>query len=271
MTTAMTPATEIRSMIESRRDTLVQLMPEQAQQDRFIAALMTHVLPRPELHDKRLQPSLMVGLYHLAKLGLDPGVDAHLINRGGVVRCEIGYAGAVKLMMTYPGAKSVHVDLIYQNEEYRIEQGRLVAHVNSLDVKTRGPLIGASARLYLHDGTTIERIIDGDDIARARMAGGAAWKTSESEMVRKTAILRLRKLVPFDPDRQRVLNELEAYEAETVVHSGPGHAPGNLAPGRRMLGRVMARPMLAAETSAPETTAPETLDPCGDDAAHTGE
>jgi recombinational DNA repair protein RecT len=263
MTTAMTPATEIRSMIESRRDTLVQLMPEQAQQDRFLAALMTHVLPRPELHDKRLQPSLMVGLYHLAKLGLDPGVDAHLINRGGVVRCEIGYAGAVKLMMTYPGARSVHVDLIYQNEEYRIEHGRLVAHVNSLDVRGRGPLVGASARLYLQDGTTIERIIDGDDIARARQAGGAAWKTSEPEMVRKTALLRLRKLVPFDPDRQRVLNELEAYEAETVVHSGP--APGNLAPGRRMLGRVMVRPMISADT------APEPLDPCGDDAAQTGE
>lgn len=261
--TAMTTATEIRSMIESRRDTLVQLMPEQAQQDRFIAALMTHVLPRPELHDKRLQPSLMVGLYHLAKLGLDPGVDAHLINRGGIVRCEIGYAGAVKLMMAYPGAKSVHVDLIYANEEYRIEHGRLVSHVNSLDVRARGPLVGASARLYLHDGTTIERIIDGDDIARARQAGGAAWKTSESEMVRKTALLRLRKLVPFDPDRQRVLNELEAYEAETVT-------PTFGAPGRKLLGRVMARPMVAAD--ATETTdALETTDPRGDDAANTGE
>jgi hypothetical protein len=79
-------------------------------------------------------------------------------------------------------------------------------------------------------------------------------------MVRKTALLRLRKLVPFDPDRQRVLNELEAYEAETVVHSAPGH----LAPGRRMLGRVMARPLL-------EETTPEPLDPRGDDAAFSGE
>ena len=268
MTTAMTTATEIRSMIESRRDMLVQLMPEQAQQDRFIAALMTHVLPRPELHDKRLQPSLMVSLYQLAKLGLDPGVDAHLIVRVGIVRCEIGYVGAVKLMMTYPGAKSVHVDLIYANEEYRIEHGRLVSHVNSLDVKARGPIVGASARLYLHDGTTIERIIDGDDIARARQAAmtagaGLAWKTSEPEMVRKTALLRLRKLVPFDPDRQRILNELEAYKAETV-------SPTFGAPGRKLLGRVMARPMVA--TDATETTdAIESTDPRGDDAAQTGE
>lgn len=195
--------------IEKRRDTIVSLLPDRAQQERFMSALITHVGPRRELWTPALQESLIVSLYTVAKLGLDPGVDCYLIPRSGTVRCEIGYKGAVKIMLRVPGATHVHTFLIYQNERYRIERGHVVMHEASLDVVGRGKLVAAVAQLYLRDGSCIERIVDEAEIDVAKRMGQGAWRTAEGEMWRKTALLRLAKIVPLDSLTSAAIAEIE--------------------------------------------------------------
>ena len=250
MTTALTRQEATQAAIQQHQDTLLRLLPDRAQQDRYLAAIMTHVAPNTDLHAPVLQPSLIVAVYHMAKLGLDPGVDANLIPRSGIVRCEITFKGAAKIMMRTPGAVKLHTYLIYQNEEYRIEQGRVVRHVASLDVDTRGPLVAAVAELHYADGTVVERIVDGAEIAIARARGKDAWKTSPGEMWRKTAILRLAKIVPLDSLTAGTLNEIERQE---YVEESP--APRST---RRVLSAGPVPMQLAA--AEPTELDPETVD-----------
>lgn len=209
--------------IENQRDILLQLMPDRATQERFMAALLTYVEPRTELHSKAHRQSLMVAVYQIAKLGLDPGSDVYLRTGNDGIKLMVGYHGAHKLMLRVPGASHLHVDMIYANEHCVVEHGRVIEHVNSLDVKRRGPPVACVARLHFHDGRTIERIVDQTDIDIARKTGQNGWKISEGEMWRKTAILRLAKIVVLDEMTRSALeeNERSEYRNTPPQRTGP--------------------------------------------------
>lgn len=207
MSTAI-QTSSIGTLIEKRRDTLVALLPDRSQQDRFMAALLTYVGPERSLHAPALQESLVIALYQVAKLGLDPGVDCYLIPRSGRVRCEIGYKGAVKVMLRTPGTSHVHTYLIHEHEHYVMSKGRVTEHRAILG-PTRGQLVAAVAELHMRDGSVIERIVDQSEIDAAASKGQAAWKTNASEMWRKTALLRLAKIVPLDGQTAGALAEIE--------------------------------------------------------------
>ena len=202
------------SDIQTRESTLLTLLPDEADQRRFMTALTTYVGPRRELHAPALRPSLVLALYQAAKVNLDLGTQMHFIVRGPKVCAEISYQGAMVLMLRSPGATHVDCFEIRERDTVRIEGGRLVHHeVHTLDVQARGPIVACCGRVWYRDGHCIERIIDLDIIDAARKAGGAAWKGGAGaylEMVRKTCILRLRKLVPLDSRTQSALDEIEA-------------------------------------------------------------
>lgn len=261
MSTALTRTAALEDAIQRHRDTLTTLLPERAQQERFVTALITYVAPNTNLHSEKLQDSLMLAACQLAKLGLDPGVDAHLIPRGGVVRCEIGYKGAVKIMLRATVATHVDTYLIYDREHFIVEKGRVIEHRAVLDPGKRGAFLAAVAQLHMPDGTVIERIVDREEMAIAHAAGGPAWKTSPGEMRRKTAVLRLAKMVTVDSMTMATLNEIEkaaAIEAEVIER------PRST---RRILSPSPA-PMQLANESAPETTDPATVDVDADTTEH---
>ena len=214
MSTELQTAPVWLSDIQTRENTLLTLLPDETDQRRFMTALTTYVGPRRELHAPALRPSLVLALYQAAKVNLDLGTQMHFIVRGPKVCAEISYQGAMVLMLRSPGASHVDCFEIRQNDTVEVAGGRLVHHeVHTLDVNARGPIIACCARLHYTAGHTIERIIDLDIIAAAQKAGGAAWKGGPGnylEMVRKTAILRLRKLVPLDSSTQSALDEIEA-------------------------------------------------------------
>jgi recombinational DNA repair protein RecT len=199
------------SDIQTRETTLLTLLPDEADQRRFMTALTTYVGPRRELHAPGLRPSLVLALYQCAKLNLDLGSQMDFIVRGGKVCAEINVMGAIVLMLRSPGASHVDCFVIRANDTVRMENGRLVHHeVHTLDVAVRGPIIACCARLYYHDGRCIERVIDSEIIANAKKAGGKLlWDNHFQEAVRKTAVLRLRKLVPLDSRTQSALDEIE--------------------------------------------------------------
>ena len=207
MTNAL-QTSNIANLIEKRRDTLTALLPDRSQQDRFMAALLTYVGPERSLHAPALQESLVIALYQVAKLGLDPGVDCYLIPRSGKVRCELGFKGAVKVMLRTPGASHVHTYLIYEHEHYVMSKGRVTEHRAILG-PSRGELVAAVAELHMRDGSVIERIVDQSEIDAAAAKGQAAWKTNASEMWRKTALLRLAKIVPLDSQTAGALADIE--------------------------------------------------------------
>lgn len=204
----------------ARQQQIFELLPTVADQHRFLASVTTYVLPRPELHGKDIQGSLVLALYQAAKAGLDLGTDANIIVRksGGVAaaRFELTVNGAIILMMRTPGASHITCHTIRKNDVVQVVDGVLVQHeYGTLDPDARGAIVGAVARLHYRDGRVIERLIDRNTIKAAEGAGSSghsAWKAGEGpfeEMVRKTAILRLRKLVPLDTQTQGLLEELE--------------------------------------------------------------
>ena len=247
MTTALTRTAALEDAIQSRRATLEVLLPERAQQDRFLTALITYVAPNTTLHSERLQDSLMLAACQLAKLGLDPGVDAYLIPRGGVVRCEIGYRGAVKIMKRATAATHVDAYIIYENEHHVVEKGCVLEHRAILDTDKRGKFLAAEAQLHMPDGTVIERIVDRAEMAISRAMGGPAWKTAPSEMERKTAILKLAKTNVDDP---MVRSELDAIDRATAIDAEVIERPRST---RRIIGTPAPLQLEDATETDPQT------------------
>jgi len=245
MTTALTRTAALEDAIHSRSATLAVLLPERAQQERFLTALITYVAPNPALHSERLQDSLMLAACQLAKLGLDPGADAYLIPRGGVVRCEIGYRGAVKIMKRATGASHVDAYIIYENEHYVVEKGRVLEHRAILDTDKRGKFLAAVAQIHLPDGTVIERIVDRAEMAISRAMGGPAWKTAPSEMERKTAILKLAKTNVDDP---MVRSELDAIDRANAIDAETIPTPRST---RRIIGAPAPLQLANEDTAEP--------------------
>lgn len=223
---------KVRALLNdpARQQQIFELLPTAADQRRFLASMQTYVLPRAELHADNVRGSLVVAVYQAAKAALDLGVDANIIVRsskatGPVARFELTVSGAIILMLRSPGASHVTCHVIRRNDAVHVVDGVLVRHeYDTIDPVARGPIVGAVARLHYHDGRVIERLIDGNAIAAARATGGNAWSGGEGpfeEMVRKTAILRLRKLVPLDSQTQGLLDEIEHAPYAEARERGP--------------------------------------------------
>lgn len=225
--------------IQARADRIQQMLPasfDAAARDRFVSTLVTAIATEPKFAECS-QQSLIQAAYRVAQLGLDVGINCYLIPQKskGVMTCRVdpGVKGMVKIALESGIVAGYRSGVIYEHEDYEANGELVTRHVKSLDCAGRGRMIGAYAVFDLRTGGSVGRLLDMDQILRARKAGAqyGPWETDFAAMAEKTALLRAGKYLPFKPDVAAIWNTFEVIETQAVerpagprIYAGPKRA-----------------------------------------------
>lgn len=151
------------------------------------------------------------GLMRGAFLGLDAlNSEFHLIPYKSNLQFMIDYRGATKLMKKYSikPVSDVSADVVRMGDEfsYWSEDG-LWHHKFTPIPFNDGAVIGAFACCRFTDGTEMLAVLSKSELekirSKSKMSQGMAWKDFTEEMYKKTAIHRLKKIVPLEFDNQK--------------------------------------------------------------------
>lgn len=218
---------EIESMLAVQRNEIARVMggatpAERAKRaDRFCRIVTTAFRQTPKLA-QCTKASFAGALMTCAQLDLEPNTPqglAYLIpyKNKGVLECQfqIGYRGLLQLAYRSNMLASLNADVVYKRE---VEAGKFtytkgitptIRHeVDLLAPDLReyhpkdNPIIAAYASATLKGGQSLLRLVDGQEIARAKSASSGAssqyspWQTHPAAMAMKTAIKRLAAWLP---------------------------------------------------------------------------
>ena len=181
--------------------------------ERFVRICLTALRQTPRLQQCTPQ-SFMASLMVCAQLDLEPCTPqglAYLIPYKNECTFQVGYKGLLQLAYRSGMVQSFNADVVYRREveagmfEYHKGISPSIRHdVNFLNPTLReGEIVAAYAACTLVGGQPLLRVIDAQDVARAKASSASVrsgrpspWDTHEASMWMKTAIKRLAAWMP---------------------------------------------------------------------------
>lgn len=142
----------------------------------------------------------------LVGLTLNPALKyAYLIPRGGKCTLDISYIGMIKILTDAGFIKNIDAAVVYEKDEFEFVRGSepYLRHVQKFQsVK----MLGAYAIAYFREGGYQAEFLSIDEIGKIKAtseslkkpetAKYSPWNNWESEMMKKTVLKRLFKLLP---------------------------------------------------------------------------
>ena len=197
---------EVSRALEANKATLAALLPREITPERLKALTLTSLRKTPAL--LRCDPkSILSCVYEAAKLGLQPDTataDCHIIPRKGQATFQLGYKGMMKLARRAAPGIPIKAEHVCEGDNFTWEEGidPILRHRRA-EAGERGKVTHAYAIATLPSGEKVFKVIDADDIARARKTSMtrrevSPWTHHEGAMWEKTAIRRLMKTMPLD-------------------------------------------------------------------------
>lgn len=127
----------------------------------------------------------------------------------------VGYRGFVKLFYGSPRVSSVEARLVREKDVWEVEYGsapRLVHRPGAGDIRQRGDIVAAYARVAFRDGGENFDVMDRAELDAIRSkAKGPTWRSNPDEMYRKTPVRRLAKYMDLSALARRAV-ELDTAE-----------------------------------------------------------
>ncbi len=193
---------EVSRMLEASKTTITALLPKEITAERLKALTLTSLRKSPKL--LQCDPkSILYCVYEAAKLGLQPDTataDCHIIPRKGQATFQVGYRGMMKLARRAAPNIPIKAEHVCAGDHFEWEEGlRPILQHRRGKAGERGKIMHAYAIATLPGGEKVFKVIDAEDVARARKtAHSTAWQHHEGAMWEKTAIKRLAKTLPID-------------------------------------------------------------------------
>lgn len=180
--------------------------------------------------------TLCMAIMEASSLGLeiDQRGQAYLVSfwnsKTGTYDVQLitGYKGLIDLVYRSGKVSSIMAEVVGENDKFNVTLGLepKLEHVPNL--AGRGEIIAAYAVAIMKEGQKQFTVILREDIDKIRNASkskdSGPWKDWESEMVKKTVLKRLCKMLPLSPEIQRATALEDAAEAgiaqslaETVI------------------------------------------------------
>lgn len=201
-----------RLMTASVQQALKDALPKHLPHDRFARIALTALRANAQLMESD-ETSFLACLLQSAQLGLEPNTPLQhcfLVprrdgQRGGFqTTLQIGYQGMLDLAQR-AGRVSISVGLVYEGDAFEYVAGdeERFVHTPNLTAPYRdqSKVLFAYAIATYPDGNKIRRIVPRWELdkaygARATKKPGGIWDLHPEEMMKKTAIRRLFKLIP---------------------------------------------------------------------------
>jgi recombination protein RecT len=254
------PVQTLATYLESRRDTLADLLPAHLTPERLVKVVLNCVSRTPALAKCEML-SVYQCVATCAELGLLPGGalgGAYLVPYGQACTLVIGYRGMVDLMRRSGELAAIDARVVHERDEFTWREGlvRELVHVPCLDADP-GPLRLVYCVLRFRDGSTQVEVMSRGQVdairQRSRAANSGPWVTDYEEMAKKTVIRRAAKLAPMSSELATALEaeEDDAVEGEVV------RPPPRQARGTEELARQLAERTVVPEEAPSEPPAVE--------------
>lgn len=249
MSNAVVVRPELAEALSASSQALLSLLPDEAAVRRFQRVTLQAIQASPAVAECT-PDSIITAVMEAASYGLEPtgGVGgAHLVPRrknvapkGAPQKWEkraqlvIDYRGAVQLVTRRrrdgsPSAVlSVSAEAVKEGDEFAYAKGTHadIDHVPSLSpTRSASPTTHVYAIAEMREGAPKFVVMDHAEVESIRQRdkadGFSPWSSDWDEMAKKTAVKRLVKLLPVEPDVRAILSR----EDEDREHATPAAAP----------------------------------------------
>ena len=192
----------LEKLLQAKRDAL----PKNFNQTRFLQNCMTVLQDTRDIH--KMQPmSIARTMLKGAFLGLDFfNKECYAIPYGNALNFQTDYKGEIKLAKKYSLKKiqDIYAKLVREGDEFEeaVVQGKQVVNFKPKKLNN-GKILGVFAVCLYVDGSMLYESMSIEEVEKVRhtyskQANGKAWKDSHGEMVKKTALRRLCKMIELD-------------------------------------------------------------------------
>lgn len=231
--------------------------------DNLVRMTLTAASRTPELLECS-QVSILRAMLDAATLKIAPGGRGrgYLVprknNKNNTMECHFdpGWQGMLDIARRSKQIKSIDAHVIYEGEEFELEYGLNERFTHKPDLSLAGGNVIASyAVAHLMNGGHQLVIVPRRDLDKIRTGKGVAqngpWATWFDEMAKKTAIRRLCKFLPYEPELQETLEALDAVDGDDIIEVEQEQAPVESRT-KRLADKVRARAMPAADMGLDE-------------------
>lgn len=215
-----------------------QVLPQHITKERMAKLAFGMMRTNPKLASAaRRNPSSFVNaIMHASKLGLEPGIDAHLVpyenkKQGTVeIQCIPDYRGLLKLARNSGEITSISIQLAYTNDTFDLSLGTddKLTHKPKFDGDRGVPMVVYAVAKF-RDGShhvewmsiaDINKIRDGSQGYRnaVRYSSDNPWISAWDEMARKTLARRISKYLPRSIELQNAEKLMDAGDKGAPVH-----------------------------------------------------
>lgn len=217
----------MNNLVKTNNETILQLQQEavniiqpQAQSDN--ERLLTnslYYLNEETKNNKQLGTAIQANpvkfaiyLKNLITLGVDISQrQAYFLPYGNEITLILDYKTLMVLIKKHTNVKSIDAQLVYENEVFRVKQGKVVEHRQNLFASKdeKGALVGAYSIFTLDDGSRDYYFASLDEINKVKECSKSArsqyspWTTWYDEMVKKTVIRKGMKFYPMVLDNEQ--------------------------------------------------------------------
>ena len=235
------PLVIFRERLESRRDELKNALPSDIPVDRFIRALVTSAQINPDILACQWQ-SLWLACMRACRDGLLPdGREGAIVPFKNQATWIAMYQGLLKRFRRSGAFRWIKADVVREGEEfyhYVDEHGEHIRHTPGDDFDA--PIVKIYAMATTKDGgifVNVMSIAEANKIKAMSKAtrDDAPWKVWPEEMLKKTALRRLSKVLPAEGDLPD--DDLETFDAPALA---PAAAAEPRAKARELVGQGAA-------------------------------
>lgn len=151
-------------------------------------------------------------LKNLITLGVDISQrQAYFLPYGNEITSVLDYKTLMALIKKHTNVKSIDAQLVYENETFHVEQGKVVEHSQNpfATKEQKGNLVGAYSVFTLEDNTrdyyfaSLEEINKVKDCSKSANSKFSPWNNWYDEMVKKTVIRKGMKFYPMILDNEQ--------------------------------------------------------------------
>lgn len=151
-------------------------------------------------------------LKNLITLGVDISQrQAYFLPYGNEITSVLDYKTLMALIKKHTNVKSIDAQLVYENETFHVEQGKVVEHRQNpfASKDEKGALVGAYSVFTLDDNTKDYYFASLDEINKVKECSKSAnskfspWNNWFDEMVKKTVIRKGMKFYPMILDNEQ--------------------------------------------------------------------
>lgn len=151
-------------------------------------------------------------LKNLITLGVDISQrQAYFLPYGNEITSVLDYKTLMALIKKHTNVKSIDAQLVYENETFHVEQGKVVEHSQNpfASKEQKGNLVGAYSIFTLDDGSkdyyfaSLEEINKVKGCSKSANSKFSPWNNWYDEMVKKTVIRKGMKFYPMILDNEQ--------------------------------------------------------------------